>query len=242
MAAEPVLAIPRSAVLQPGPEAIVFIEGEGNVYERRKIKLGRKGDDYFEALAGLQPGERVVASGNLLLDSQAQLNPAHGRSHQHEVEEQSVPPSFKPDEMQLKAADRLFSLAAELGAALAQDDLKRFESGVKNSSEVGDAMAKAFPKDIPDPALRDSIAELGRGILPAAANLEEARAGFEPWSKAAVQFAREWRKLAPSDNLRLFRCPMYPKAGKSGYWLQMDMPLQNPFFGSKMIDCGTEIP
>ena len=38
------------------------------------MKLGRSGDTDWEVLDGLKEGERVVTSGNLLIDGQAQLN------------------------------------------------------------------------------------------------------------------------------------------------------------------------
>ncbi len=69
-----VLAVARSAVLWPGKSPRVYVEKEKGVYEQRNVKLGRTGDDLWEVLDGLQPGERVVTRGNMLVDGQAQLN------------------------------------------------------------------------------------------------------------------------------------------------------------------------
>ena len=68
------LAVPRSAVLWPGAQSVVYLDKGGGIYEQRRVRLGRAGDDSWEVLAGVGEGERVVTVGNLLLDAQAQLN------------------------------------------------------------------------------------------------------------------------------------------------------------------------
>jgi Cu(I)/Ag(I) efflux system membrane fusion protein len=70
----PILAVERSAVLNPGGKPIVYVDLKGGAYEQRSLKLGRRGDDAWEVLEGLEEGDKVVVAGNLLIDSQAQLN------------------------------------------------------------------------------------------------------------------------------------------------------------------------
>ena len=69
-----VLAIPRSAVLWAGSTPRVYVEMAPGSYEQRNVKLGRAGDALWEVLEGLKEGERVVLSGNMLIDGQAQLD------------------------------------------------------------------------------------------------------------------------------------------------------------------------
>ena len=73
-----VVAIPRSAVLWPGGTPRVYVEQAEGAYQQRDVKLGRAGDSVWEVLEGLDEGERVVLSGNLLIDGQAQLNTMAG--------------------------------------------------------------------------------------------------------------------------------------------------------------------
>jgi hypothetical protein len=68
------LVVPRSAVLSPGRQPVVYVDNGGGRYDRRKIKTGRIGDDDCEVLAGLQEGEKVVTSGNLLIDAETQIS------------------------------------------------------------------------------------------------------------------------------------------------------------------------
>ena len=69
-----VLAVPRTAVLWPGNNPRVYVEQQPGAYQQRRVILGRAGDDFWEILEGLKEGERVVTSGNMLIDGQAQLS------------------------------------------------------------------------------------------------------------------------------------------------------------------------
>jgi Cu(I)/Ag(I) efflux system membrane fusion protein len=72
----PVLTIDRSAVLNPGGKPMAYVELSDGAYEARMLRLGRRGDDAWEVLEGVAVGDKVVTEGNLMIDSQAQLN--HG--------------------------------------------------------------------------------------------------------------------------------------------------------------------
>ena len=67
------LVIPRSAVLDSGTRQIVYVEKEPGVFEMRKVTLGVRGENEVEVLKGIKKGERVVTSGNFLIDSESQL-------------------------------------------------------------------------------------------------------------------------------------------------------------------------
>ena len=69
----PRLVIPREAVLFSGLRQIVYVEKKPGTYEMRQVTLGLRGEDYVEVLQGIKKGERVVTSGNFLIDSESQL-------------------------------------------------------------------------------------------------------------------------------------------------------------------------
>jgi Cu(I)/Ag(I) efflux system membrane fusion protein len=71
---EDTLTVPRSAVLYPGGAAYAYVEKGDGAYERRRLRLGRQGDTLWEVLEGVEEGERVVTSGNVLIDAQAQFS------------------------------------------------------------------------------------------------------------------------------------------------------------------------
>jgi Cu(I)/Ag(I) efflux system membrane fusion protein len=73
------LTVPQEAVLNSGLKQIVFVDkGEGYL-EPRPVKLGAQFGNRVEVVSGLKRSERVVTSGNFLIDSEAQLRASAGR-------------------------------------------------------------------------------------------------------------------------------------------------------------------
>lgn len=67
------LAVPEAAVLDSGTRQLVFlVRGEG-LFEPRTVKLGPKIGGYYEVQEGLDAGDKVVTSGNFLIDSESKL-------------------------------------------------------------------------------------------------------------------------------------------------------------------------
>lgn len=68
--------VPSEAILNSGTRQVVFISKPGGYFEPREIKVGDQFDGETEVLAGLKPGEKIVASGNFLIDSESRLGAA----------------------------------------------------------------------------------------------------------------------------------------------------------------------
>ncbi len=71
-----VTAVPEEAVFFTGKRSLVFVEKSEGVYEPRAITVGVKAEGYFEVKSGLADGEKVVTSGNFLIDSESRLRSA----------------------------------------------------------------------------------------------------------------------------------------------------------------------
>lgn len=67
------LAVLQSAVIDTGTRQIVFIDRGEGVIEPRTVVLGEKGDEYYQVESGLKQGEKVIVSGNFLIDSESRL-------------------------------------------------------------------------------------------------------------------------------------------------------------------------
>ena len=71
------LLVPDSAVLRSGQKNTVFIALPGGKFEARTVALGLSGEnDLDQVFSGLEAGERVVTSGQFMLDSESQLREA----------------------------------------------------------------------------------------------------------------------------------------------------------------------
>jgi RND family efflux transporter MFP subunit len=92
------LVVPRSAVMNSGDRQIVFIDHGSGRFEPRQVTAGQEYDGRVEIVSGLQAGERIVTSGNFLLDSESQLNAAMngaaaGKSSEPPAQQQQAPPA-----------------------------------------------------------------------------------------------------------------------------------------------------
>jgi Cu(I)/Ag(I) efflux system membrane fusion protein len=68
-----VLAVPVLAVLDSGVRKLVYVERAPGEYAPVEVVVGVRAGGFYPVLKGLQGGERVVARGNFLLDSQFQI-------------------------------------------------------------------------------------------------------------------------------------------------------------------------
>jgi len=79
------LAVPEDAVMDTGTMPMAFVDRGQGYLEPRPIQVGPKVKGFYEVLAGLKEGERVVTSANFLIDSESRLSGAMGgmAGHQH---------------------------------------------------------------------------------------------------------------------------------------------------------------
>ena len=231
-----VLTVPRSAVIQTGPEAVVYVEHEGGNYARQVVKLGRRGDEFVEILAGVSEGDKVVTNGNLLIDGQAEMNRSFSAS----------PTKAAPalNDVQRKAVESFTKTADAISTALSKDDLAAFNKASLEAMPATEALAATLA-DRTD--LADALKKLSDARhLHKAADLAAARTMFHPFSTAAVALLEPFRKSDKPVVIEVFECPMVnkvvPGAPKKGRWLQLaGSSIRNPYMGVEMFDCGTKI-
>jgi len=138
---------------------------------------------------------------------------------------------------QARAAKSFIAAAAAVGECLAEDNLAAFNRAAANTAPELERLVQSLPPGHPWLPLLQMLPS--NGHLAAAGDLAEARKEFLPFSTAVSEFARAARQQSDTfKSLKLYRCPMAPKPG---FWLQFEGPLRNPYFGSEMLDCGSEI-
>ncbi|MCP5530570.1 MAG: efflux RND transporter periplasmic adaptor subunit [Opitutaceae bacterium] len=227
------LLVPRSAVLQHTGRPVVFVEQKERTYAARGITLGRIGDAFAEVTAGLETGERVVTTGALILDGQAQLaHAAIGGAHQPDpTPPQKIAVGEAAHTGEAYAALRTLAFsAADAARALANDDLTAYQGELPGLRTALEAYLAAAPRSLLD-EFKSSLTD--------GPDLRGARHAFEPFSTALADLARE-QHLHHREGLHVFQCPMTPVLG-TGRWLSRDDLLRNPFFGEMMLECGEEL-
>ncbi len=72
-AAKPALMVPSEAVIHTGKRTIVILAEEGGKFRPLEVDAARESQDMTEIRKGLTAGQKVVASGQFLIDSEASL-------------------------------------------------------------------------------------------------------------------------------------------------------------------------
>ena len=72
--ARSVLLVPSEAVIRTGTRNLVMLAGKNGHYSPAEVRIGADAGGQTEILAGLSEGEKIVASGQFLIDSEASLS------------------------------------------------------------------------------------------------------------------------------------------------------------------------
>jgi membrane fusion protein, copper/silver efflux system len=70
------LTVPADAVVDSGIRKTVYVARGDGYFEPRRVETGWRVGDRVQIVKGLMPGERVVISGNFLLDSESRMKSA----------------------------------------------------------------------------------------------------------------------------------------------------------------------
>jgi Cu(I)/Ag(I) efflux system membrane fusion protein len=77
--AGPALLVPSEALIRTGKRTLVMLALDKGRYRPAEVQPGRESGDDTEILAGLSEGEKIVASGQFLIDSEASLSGIQAR-------------------------------------------------------------------------------------------------------------------------------------------------------------------
>ncbi|MBL7775168.1 MAG: efflux RND transporter periplasmic adaptor subunit [Saprospiraceae bacterium] len=240
------LVAPKSAVLWTGERSVVYVKtsSEQNIgFSLREVTLGPVAGEGYVVLSGLKAGEEIAVSGAFSIDAAAQLagkpsmmNPkgssASGGHQQGAMAGAEITPAAQ---QALRAVfDRYFPLkdalvrsdfaaakkeAGLLKIALEQTDMRLF-SGKAHELWMRHSAAAAT-------ALRRLLQ---------APDVEAARAAFKPLSAQMVALATAFK---PFDSpVFVQHCPMADD-NSGADWLSLDREIRNPYFGDKMLKCGS---
>lgn len=233
----PVLALPKSAVMQTGPESVVYVDQSGGAYARTVVTLGRRGDTLLEVLSGIKAGDKIVTNGNLLIDGQAEMN----RSFASPM---VMPVAPALTDAQTKAVGSFINVADAMSAALSADDLAAFnkasEPAMKQAGDFIDALRS-----------RSDIADKLDALNKARhfhdyADIHQARVAFHSFTMATTALLEPLRTAKGMPEFQVWECYMVDRiiegAPKFGHWVQTNGRAgNNPFFGSDMLECAKEI-
>lgn len=242
---------PREAILSTGNRHVSFVSlGEGR-FEPRDVTIGLSSGGMVQILEGLQPGEKVVTSGQFLLDSESRMREALAKMVTGETaaaQRAIVKPAETADAAGLPEQGRtalasLLEAYLSIGTTLSNDTLNGVSSQARTIALQMKQLREIPPADDPhfwhkQSKDADLIAEYAQ-LLAEASNIEVARRSFGYISDALDRVVAATG--VPSElDIALDRrvCGMAPEVPRAGVWLQpADQDPRNPYFGSMMLRC-----
>lgn len=67
------ITAPADAVIDSGRRKTIFVDRGNGLFEPRQVETGWRLGDRVQIVRGLEPGERIVVSGNFLIDSESRM-------------------------------------------------------------------------------------------------------------------------------------------------------------------------
>ncbi len=229
--AERAVLVPAEAVLDTGHRQVAWLALGGGRFEPREVRTGPAGDDgVVQVLRGLQPGDRIVVSGQFLIDAESRLREGTRKMGHH---------GLMPDGRQLplrdplpltasqqQAVDELLRAYFAVTAALFAD--RDDDAGWQRLLTALDALHGDAPQ-----GLHGDVHALAGALQADAADAPARRQALLAAGKpliGLVELARPSQALG--ERLHIVHCPMVPAD-----WLQQTERVDN-FFDLKMPHCG----
>jgi len=72
----PAIIVPADSVIDSGLKKVIFVDRGNGYFEPRPVETGRLLGERVEVTGGLVPGEKIVVSGNFLIDSESRMQRA----------------------------------------------------------------------------------------------------------------------------------------------------------------------
>lgn len=78
-----VLVVPQTAIIEEQGEYYLFIQETGESYTKRAVSTGKNDGQFVEILSGLNPGERIVTQGVMLIKAASMVTGVVSHGHAH---------------------------------------------------------------------------------------------------------------------------------------------------------------
>ncbi|MEZ4963342.1 MAG: efflux RND transporter periplasmic adaptor subunit [Saprospiraceae bacterium] len=248
------LIVPKTAVMWTGERSVVYLKkttDTGTNFLMREVQLGPLTGGGYVIKSGLEAGEEIAVNGTFSIDAAAQLagkpsmmNPEGGAvmtGHNHGGS--SAPATAPMASMELgkqakTAVKQLFDLYFPLKDALVKDDLV---TAKKQAADLKKAFERTsmglFTGEAHNHWMNHSAAAVeALNKIAVARDVEEARKYFKPLSGQMVALAKAFGPFG--ETVYVQHCPMADN-NTGADWLSLDKEIHNPYFGDKMLKCGS---
>lgn len=235
----PPVVVPETAVLRTGKRSLVYVRLPGRdqpTFQGREIILGPKAGNEFIVLGGIDEGEEVVVNGNFKIDSSLQIE---ARPSMMSMPGEAETTTAVSDQKFSKMLSSLFNPYFDVVTALSNDDLAGAKEACNKISEALPELQKHYQdlgiqNDTWTNLYEHSLMSLNR--MQQAEKLDPFRKAFSHLSATFIKIQNTFGHVL--ETYYKMHCPMALK-GKGADWLQTNKEISNPYFGAKMLGCGS---
>lgn len=243
------ISVPKTAVLWTGDRSVVYVEVpnmEVPSYEYREVTLGDRVGNQYLIREGLQPGDRVVTNGAFSIDAAAQLNNQLSMMNrdvqvqgQDMVMEMAVPDYRAETPSAFKEQVGALALAyLALKDAFVNTDPQAVTQAAGNFRDRLEGVDMMLLKGDAHTYWMQQLEALdvhSRNMI-GQEEIEAQRRQFDFLSQALIHTVKAFG--AEGEALYVQHCPMaFDNEGAD--WISNEETIRNPYFGEKMMKCGS---
>lgn len=233
--------VPKSAVLWTGKQSVVYKKPfkDRPIFELQEVKLGESMVDEYAVLEGLEFGDEVVVNGAFTIDASAQLqgkmsmmNARKGAAIKDIKDLKDLP---KTKELIIQSDEGMavaYRYYFDLKDALVQSNYKKaVEFSLALKTHLDDLSKNEIAENHWAKTIDGSVDD-----LVGSSNLEQIRKHFKQFSQHLVEISENANQLPQTIYVQY--CPMADQ-NRGAKWLSLQKEIRNPYFGDKMLICGT---
>jgi len=234
--------IPKTAVLWTGKRALVYVKTSKDepIFEMREVQLGKDSGATYKILEGLKEGDEVVVNGTFTVDATAQLKGKKSMmnsadtSASNQKHLNNINPKF------IKQFNVIISNYIALKDAFVQTDIAVASEKASstlisiNAVKMSDfKQAKAHDIWMPSSKkLKDALS-----TIKTATDIATQRQAFITVSNEMILLANSFDT---NQTIYVQHCPMADD-NKGADWLSTAETIKNPYYGDKMLSCGSVV-
>ena len=241
------LTVPKSAVLWTGQRSVIYVKIPNTdipSFEYREIEIADATASGYAVVSGLQYGEEVVTNGAFVIDASSQLNNQVSMMNKNVMVKNAIHSNHLPDYTNTTPQifkEQLTELAGTyllLKDALVESDQQK---AVENANDILIKAEKVDMSLVKDKAhiywmeQLKAIQSHGKKIGESE-DIEEQRKQFDFLSQALIKSLKVFG--VEGDTFYVQHCPM-ANDNTGADWLSKHEKILNPYFGEKMLTCGT---
>ncbi len=233
------VTVPATAVMWTGERSLVYVRTNPTepIFEMREVTLGNRTGETYQVVSGLSNGDEIVTNGTFTVDAAAQLQGK--KSMMNKSMEEDTMKAIKSMDLSLpkdfqSAFQKSLQPYLEMKDAFVSGDTDKVSAFAKvTSQELKSINSNGLGK------MEQSYLDQSINMLRAIAgngNLENQREHFVILNKNMVVLAMNITGF--ETEIYVQKCPM-ANNNKGAKWLSTEKVVRNPYYGKKMLTCGS---